>query len=102
MGRTLATTQVLARNVRPVLAAALAALALAGGCGDSTPVAMHLSVKGMHCEGCEQAICDKLGKIDGVAACAASHSAETVDVTAPEARRDEIEAAIRKLGYRIE
>lgn len=67
----------------------------------SAPVEMHLSVKGMHCEGCEGAICGKVEKIEGVTAVKASHTAESVDVTAPPEQRAAIEAAIKKLGYTI-
>jgi copper chaperone CopZ len=67
----------------------------------SVPVDMHLSVKGMHCEGCEGAICSKVEQIAGVTAVKASHTAESVDVTAPPEQRAAIEAAIKKLGYTI-
>lgn len=66
------------------------------------PVSFKLSVKGMHCEGCEGAICDKVGKIAGVTACAASHEAEQVEVTAPIEQKDAITAAITRLGYKVE
>jgi copper chaperone CopZ len=68
----------------------------------TAPVAMSIVVKGMHCEGCEGAICDKVGKVAGVTAVKASHVDEKVDVTAPEERRVEIIAAIKKLGYTVE
>jgi copper chaperone CopZ len=60
------------------------------------------SVKGMHCEGCEGAIVDKVTKVEGVTACKASHTAEEVEVVAPAEQRDAIAAAIRKLGYKLE
>ena len=68
----------------------------------SAPVAMHLAVKGMHCDGCEGAICEKVSKLDGVTACTASHVSESVDVTAPPEQKDAIVAAIKKLGYKPE
>ena len=68
----------------------------------TAPVAMSIVVKGMRCEGCEGAICDKVGKVAGVTAVKASHLDEKVDVTAPEERRVEIIAAIKKLGYTVE
>jgi copper chaperone CopZ len=68
----------------------------------TAPVAFTITVKGMHCEGCEGAICDKVGKIAGVTAVKASHIDETVDVTAPAESRGDIVAAIKKLGYKIE
>lgn len=66
------------------------------------PVDMHLVVKGMHCEGCEGAICGKVEKIEGVQSVKASHATESVDVVAPPEQREAIEAAIKRLGYKIE
>ncbi len=68
----------------------------------SAPVNFRLSVKGMHCEGCESAICDKVGKIAGVTACKASHTAEDVEVIAPAEQKAAIIAAITRLGYSVE
>ena len=68
----------------------------------SAPVPIHLSVKGMHCEGCEGAICGKVEKIEGVTAVKASHTDETVVVTAPPEQRAAIEETIKKLGYKLE
>ena len=81
--------------------------AAVSSCGErapsySTPVAMTLAVKGMHCEGCEGAIVDKVTKLAGVTACKASHTAEQVEVVAPAEQREAIAAAIRKLGYKLE
>lgn len=67
----------------------------------SAPVPMHLAVKGMHCEGCEGAICAKVGKIEGVGDCVASHAAERVDLVAPPEQRAAIVQAIEKLGYTV-
>ena len=65
------------------------------------PVEMRIPVKGMHCEGCEGAICGKVEKIEGVTAVKASHVDEAVVVTAPPEQRAAIEGAITKLGYTI-
>ena len=65
------------------------------------PVEMSIPVKGMHCEGCEGAICGKVEKIEGVTAVKASHVDEAVVVTAPPEQRAAIEAAIKKLGYQL-
>ncbi|MEY3143517.1 MAG: Heavy-metal-associated domain [Planctomycetota bacterium] len=65
------------------------------------PVEMSIPVKGMHCEGCEGAICGKVEKIEGVTAVKASHVDEAVVVTAPPEQRTAIEAAIKKLGYQL-
>jgi copper chaperone CopZ len=67
----------------------------------SEPVAFKFAVKGMHCEGCEGAIVDKVTKVEGVTACKASHTAEEVEVVAPAEQREAIAAAIRKLGYKL-
>jgi copper chaperone CopZ len=67
----------------------------------SAPVEMRLSVKGMHCEGCEGAICGKVEKIAGVTKVKASHTEESVEVTAPPEQRAAIEEAITKLGYKL-
>jgi copper chaperone CopZ len=68
----------------------------------TTPVSYKFSVKGMHCEGCEGAICAKVTKIEGVTACKASHTAAEVEVVAPAEQRERITAAIKKLGYTVE
>lgn len=68
----------------------------------AAPVAMTFAVKGMHCDGCEGAICGKVEKIEGVTAVKASHVDMKVDVTAPEAQREAIVAAIKRLGYTVE
>ena len=65
------------------------------------PVEMSIPVKGMHCEGCEGAICGKVEKIEGVTAVKASHVDEAVVVTAPPEQRAAIEGAIKKLGYTV-
>jgi copper chaperone CopZ len=65
------------------------------------PVEMTIPVTGMHCEGCEGAICGKVEKIEGVTAVKASHVDEAVVVTAPPEQRAAIEGAITKLGYTI-
>jgi copper chaperone CopZ len=66
------------------------------------PIDMHLVVKGMHCEGCEGAICGKVEKIEGVQSVKASHATESVEVVAPPEQRAAIEAAIKRLGYTVE
>jgi copper chaperone CopZ len=77
-------------------------VAAASTAAATAPVAFTIAVKGMHCEGCEGAICDKVGKIAGVTSVKASHIDEKVDVTAPAESRGDIVAAIKKLGYKIE
>ncbi len=68
----------------------------------SEPISFKLPVKGMHCEGCESAICDKVGKVAGVTACKASHVSEEIEVIAPAEQKAAIMAAIKRLGYKVE
>ena len=68
----------------------------------TAPVAMSISVKGMHCDGCEGAICGKVEKIAGVTPVKASHVSESVEVTAPPEQRTMIVEAIKRLGYTVE
>ncbi len=65
------------------------------------PVAMHLVVRGMHCDGCEGAICSKVLKVAGVTSVVASHVTESVEVLAPPEQRDAVIAAITRLGYKV-
>lgn len=63
---------------------------------------MTIAVKGMHCDGCEGAICGKVEKIAGVTLVKASHVSESVEVTAPAEQRTAIVQAIKRLGYTVE
>ena len=96
-----------AMRLAAILTVATAALLSACDGGSAAPklteaVAFTLSVKGMHCEGCEGAICGKVGQIAGVTACKASHMSEQVEVIAPAEQKAAITAAIVKLGYKVE
>ncbi len=82
-------------------------LALVGCGGNSnaplaTPVAMKIPVHGMHCEGCVDAITDKVMKIEGVKSCAVSLEKSEADIEAAAALRPAIETAIKKLGYKLD
>ena len=97
------------RRMRITAIAAVCLSALLAACDGSSgasklsePVSFKLAVKGMHCEGCEGAICDKVGKIAGVTACKASHEAEEVEVIAPVEQKDAITTAITRLGYKVQ
>ncbi len=73
-------------------------------CGETqiVPIAMKIPVKGMHCEGCVDAITDKVMKIEGVKSCAVSLEKSEADIEAPPTLRPSIEAAIKKLGYKLD
>ncbi|HEY8377725.1 MAG TPA: heavy-metal-associated domain-containing protein [Nannocystis sp.] len=86
-------------------------LALAAACGaTSEPRTTRFRIGGMVCDSCEQAICARVAKLEGVLACTADHAAaETDPKGAAEVRHDParasvetIAAAIRSLGYTAE
>jgi copper chaperone len=75
-------------------------------CADrGTPVAEHLTltVNGMTCGGCENAVKRALSMIGGVSAVTASHSDRrvTVDFDASQTTRAAIEKAIENAGYEV-
>ena len=47
----------------------------------ATPVALQYRVEGMHCDGCVQAITDKLKHVDGVVDCRVSLQEKRADVS---------------------
>jgi copper chaperone CopZ len=63
-----------------------------------------LRVTGMTCGGCENAVKRAVGALDGVSGVAASHQAQSVEVTFEPSRVaiDAIKAKIAALGYRVE
>jgi copper chaperone CopZ len=90
---------------------------IAAGCGNSNPgseqstsnsdpaefTELHLDVKGMTCEGCENAVIGSLKRLDGVYASDASHEEELVTIKYdPDAVNvDQITEAITKTGYTV-
>lgn len=72
----------------------------------ATPVTLYLDVKGMHCDGCVQAIDADVRAIDGVTDVHVSlekHSAQ-VQFSDPEVSgkiSEKVESAIRALGYTV-
>jgi copper chaperone CopZ len=81
------------------------------GCGDAgndpritatAPIALRYQVDGMHCDGCVQAITDKVKHVDGVVDCRVSLTDRQADVVV----RDDttalpVQHAIEKLGYKV-
>lgn len=59
------------------------------------------SVKGMHCEGCANAIATKAGRVDGVQSCDVDLKAETATIAVAPGSIDEVESAIASLGYDV-
>ncbi|MEC8321855.1 MAG: heavy metal-associated domain-containing protein [Planctomycetota bacterium] len=59
------------------------------------------SVKGMHCEGCANAIATKAGRVDGVQSCDVDLEAETATIAVAPGSIDEVESAIASLGYDV-
>ena len=64
---------------------------------------LTLTVKGMSCGGCENAVKRAVSLIEGVANVTASHRDErvTVDHDPAKATREAIEQAITRAGYRV-
>jgi copper chaperone len=64
---------------------------------------LHLTVTGMTCGGCENAVKRSLGQLRGVERVAASHVSQQVDVTFDGAQVSPaaVKAAIEALGYRV-
>lgn len=116
--------------IRGAVALSLSGLALAGGCdcsscdsGDApNPAAMpalptadsasapakvstipvSFEVKGMHCNGCAEAIAEETRSIPGVTGVVVSFDESRADVTLIEgADAGAVETAIRKLGYTV-
>lgn len=67
------------------------------------PTTLHFKVKGMSCEGCENAISETLAAMPGVIEVKAVHATGDVDVrTSDPTQRDAIAKAIEKLNYTVE
>lgn len=64
---------------------------------------LTLTVTGMTCGGCENAVKRVLGTVDGVSNVTASHSANrvTLDLDTARVTRDAVKAAIERAGYRV-
>jgi copper chaperone len=64
---------------------------------------VHLTVTGMTCGGCENAVKRAVGQIAGVQEVTASHAAKSVDVTYENDRvtPEMIRERIQGLGYRV-
>lgn len=74
-----------------------------GGTANVALKTVELDVQGMHCDGCVQAITDKVLKVKGVTTCALTLEGHTAVITTstPESIA-EIESAITKLGYTVQ
>jgi copper chaperone CopZ len=94
-----------------ILAVNLFALLL-GACGDSSPpdsrvsdaapIVLHLQVDGMHCQGCVDAITDKVGRVDGVVDCRVNLENRQADVAVRQATAGPaVQRAIEGLGYKV-
>ena len=64
---------------------------------------LTLTVTGMTCGGCENAIKRVLGTVEGVANVTASHGANrvTLDLDTSKATREAVAKAIERAGYRV-
>ena len=94
------------------LVACLALAALPAACDRSdpmaprtsaaAPVALRYQVDGMHCQGCVDAITDKLKHLDGVVDCRVKLDDRQADVAVRDASvAPTVQQAIEKLGYKV-
>ena len=68
----------------------------------AAPVVLHLQVDGMHCQGCVDAITDKVKRVDGVVDCRVDLENRQADVAVRETSVGaEVRKAIEKLGYKV-
>jgi copper chaperone CopZ len=68
----------------------------------TVPVVFQFQVNGMHCQGCADAITDKVKRVDGVADCRVSLENRQADVTVRNASNGtDVQKAIEKLGYKV-
>ena len=85
---------------------ALTALSCLACCSESrkpeSAVALQYQVDGMHCDGCVQAITDKVTHLDGVTACRVSLQDRRADISVrDEATAPSVQKAIETLGYKV-
>ena len=87
----------------PLLLAATLLAFVPIGCGDggndpritaTAPIALRYQVDGMHCDGCVQAITDKVKHVDGVVDCRVSLADRQADVVV----RDDTTASAKTLS----
>ena len=65
-------------------------------------VALQYQVDGMHCDGCVQAITDKVTHLDGVTACRVSLQDRRADVSVRDrSMAPSVQKAIETLGYKV-
>lgn len=84
--------------------------ALLAGCGSDSdprvssvaPVVFQYSVKGMHCQGCVDAITDKVTHIKGVVDCRVNLQDNSATVAVRDASIEpEVKNGIERLGYTV-
>lgn len=96
----------------PLAAPLLVTCVLLGACGPSngpvhaasaaTKTSLRYGVEGMHCDGCVQAITDKVRRVDGVIECSVNLQAKQADVVVRDrSLAPAVQQAIEKLGYKV-
>ncbi|MFM7806361.1 MAG: heavy-metal-associated domain-containing protein [Planctomycetota bacterium] len=93
----------LATLARPFALTAISCLACCTESGKPEPaVALRYQVDGMHCDGCVQAITDKVTHLDGVTACRVSLQDRRADISVrDETMAPTVQKAIETLGYKV-
>ena len=72
------------------------------GTATVTPVSLRYGVEGMHCDGCVQAITDKVTHVDGVLGCSVSLQEKRAEVSVRDASlAPAVQQAIERLGYKV-
>ncbi len=84
----------------------LAAVLLASGCQrapEPRPITVNIGVDGMVCESCVHAIEETVGRMDGVEKVEVDleTTKATIEFDESKVSREEVEAAIEKLGYTV-
>lgn len=94
--------------MRPLALLLLSLLAACGDAGsdarmtDTAPIAVRFQVDGMHCDGCVQAITDKVKRVDGVVDCRVQLDRREADVAVRDIGAGEaVRKAIEGLGYKV-
>lgn len=64
---------------------------------------IDLRIDGMHCNGCENRVTDRLSKLEGVRSVEADHEDGTAQVTVVAGQEDEaaLREAVEDLGYEV-
>ena len=98
------------RTLNALLLSTITLIAGLNGCGpdadprvsDTTPVVYQYAIKGMHCQGCVDAITDKAMRTDGVVDCKVNLKENSAMIAMRNsAVEPQVKSGIEKLGYTV-